>query len=328
MNRKGIEFSFGWLFAVIVGAAILFLAIYASTKFLGTQQSVSNTEAAQTLGTLMSPFETSVEASELAPPIDTNVPTRLYVSCSPSGYDATGQTFGSQNFRVSISSGAGNKQWPEPGAAVTFYNKYTFSSALVEDRMFMNVLTVPLYYPYKVADLQMVFSDTQRYCFVNAPQDFKNTLTTRNITSIQFASSRGECLKGSISVCFVSSGCDEDVSLTSNSIQKNGTTLYYGTSGDYTDPNSALMYAAVFSDPSIYECQLKRIGLRVAALARVYEDKNSFITSSGCSSNMESELVGLESAAASLNSSHDINSLALSAQEVGSKNEIQSCKLF
>ena len=33
-NKKAIEMGFNWLFAIIVGAFILFLAIYASSKFI------------------------------------------------------------------------------------------------------------------------------------------------------------------------------------------------------------------------------------------------------------------------------------------------------
>jgi len=324
MNNKGFEFSFGWLFAIIVGAAVLFLAIYASTKFISTEQTITNTEAGQSVGAILSPFETSLESSTVNV-VSTGVPTRIYFNCSNANTGGqTGKTFGKQLIQVSVSSGLGVK-WPEPGIANVFYNKYVFAQNMTEDSKKFYVLSVPFNYPYKVADLQIVFSDKQNYCFINAPQDVKNTLNSTYIPTVQLVSSSSECRSGSKRVCFVSSGCDIDVTLNSNSVKKNGQTLYYESP---ELEGNALMYGAIFADTKTYECQVQRLGKRISILGQVYQDKNSLISGAGCGSNLITELAALQSGAETITSSIDLRPLGSKAKEVRDKNEVQTCKLF
>jgi len=40
----------------------------------------------------------------------------------------------------------------------------------------------------------------------------------------------------------------------------------------------ALLYAAIFSDPITYNCQVKRLMKRAGELARLYEQKSEFLS--------------------------------------------------
>ena len=119
-NKKGFEFSFGWLFAVIVGAVVIFLAIYASTSFIKQNRNIQDTFAGKELGVILSPVETSLESAkttEISFPVD----TRVYNDCKTTG------NFGSQGISIASKSGVG-AQWQNPGEISRFYNKYIFSS--------------------------------------------------------------------------------------------------------------------------------------------------------------------------------------------------------
>lgn len=67
-DKKAFEFSFGWIFAVIVGAVFIFLAIYASMKLLETQRNTQDTELGKKLGIILTPLETSLETAHNPPP--------------------------------------------------------------------------------------------------------------------------------------------------------------------------------------------------------------------------------------------------------------------
>ena len=49
LGKRGFEFSFAWIFAVVVGAFILVLAIYAATQIIATEKYNLNTQTAAQL---------------------------------------------------------------------------------------------------------------------------------------------------------------------------------------------------------------------------------------------------------------------------------------
>ena len=75
-DKKAIEMSFAWIFAIIVGAVILFLAIYAASRFIDVAKYGSYTEAAKSITILLDPLETGV-ASSTGTTIGFNRETRL-----------------------------------------------------------------------------------------------------------------------------------------------------------------------------------------------------------------------------------------------------------
>ena len=105
LNKKGdLNLSFGWLFAIIVGAVILILAIYGATKVIKTGQSEEQAVGAKELGILLNPLETGFE-SAISTPLVLRVETRIFNTCSVSG------NFGKQGIQTSEFS---FKKWSSP----------------------------------------------------------------------------------------------------------------------------------------------------------------------------------------------------------------------
>ena len=68
-NKKAIEMSFNWIFAIIVGGFILFIAIYGAGKLIRTSEQSVYTETAASLVSLFDPLETGLasgKASEIS----------------------------------------------------------------------------------------------------------------------------------------------------------------------------------------------------------------------------------------------------------------------
>ena len=65
-GKRGIEFSFAWIFAILVGAAILFIAIFAATRLVTTERAVGEAETAKQLGILLNPVETGIESGKIS----------------------------------------------------------------------------------------------------------------------------------------------------------------------------------------------------------------------------------------------------------------------
>ena len=60
MKKAIFGMSFNWIFALIVGGFILFLAIYGAGKFIKTSETTLYTETASKLTALLDPLETGL----------------------------------------------------------------------------------------------------------------------------------------------------------------------------------------------------------------------------------------------------------------------------
>ena len=90
-----------------------------------------------------------------------------------------------------------------------------------------------------------------------------------------------DCLPNSKTVCF-SGNCDIFVDYSSGAIEKDGYIVSF--EGD------ALMYAAIFSDEEIYECELKRLMKRTRQLTSIYQSKALNLVPTGCDSTVKGDL--------------------------------------
>src|SRR3990167_565357 len=88
-----LEISFAWLFALIVGAVILFLAIYTTTKVVKTEQTTIDAETAKRIGILLNPLETEFETGKTTSIILPSE-TKIYNGCNNIGI------FGRQLIRI------------------------------------------------------------------------------------------------------------------------------------------------------------------------------------------------------------------------------------
>lgn len=308
MNRKGIEFSFAWIFAIIVGSAIIFLAIYVSTNIVTNTRYQTDTETAAQLDVLFNPIETNLESGKLVQ-IDFPDITRMYNDCSDDG------NFGKQSVRTSTRSGVGST-WQTPGAPISSNNRYIFSEGIVEGKT-AYAFTKPVDLPYKVGDMIIIYS--QEYCFVNPTDDVKDEISLLNLPKASINSSVRYCPRESKKVCFFSNENGCDIKVDSNSVTQNGKKVYY--QGDF-------IYGAIFSEQNIYECQVKRLIKRDSALSELYASKSDFLSLKGCTSNLAGELTSFKGSLDSYESSSQLKTLFTIAKEVENKNNALNCKLF
>lgn len=321
MNRKGFEFSFGWMFAIIVGAVVIFLAIYAATRLVGTERAVQDTEVARQLGILLNPLETGLEEGKSAS-IKFPTDVRIFNNCTLVG------DFGEQKIGVSTKSGVG-KAWETGGVPSKYYNKYVFSSGMVEGKE-VYVFSKPFEFPYKVADLMFMWPDTKKYCFVGSPpSEIEEDIMETKPKNIELQTDITKCQSGAIKVCFMLTGtirCDIKVDVTHKTVTKTTAT------GTRTRPyEGSLVYGAIFAEPDLYECQVKRLMRRTSALAELYRKKSESLSPKGCSSGFEADLVGFAEGATSIANSASLSglgTLAGMAKDMEDKNEDLLCELF
>ncbi|MEK6855140.1 MAG: hypothetical protein AABX73_02875 [Nanoarchaeota archaeon] len=334
MNKKAYEFSFSWFFAIIAGAVILFLALYATTKLVGTYRLQQDTLRGKEIEVLLSPLETNLEGTRgvvITVPQETRISNR----CDENS------KFGSQYISASIKSSIG-KEWEiSPGAESSTHNKYLFSAKTTEGKKEFYALSKQFGFPFKIADLIIVWSDKENYCFVSPPQeieeDIKEITQDNIIKNLISVNSEAECSQDSIKVCFRETGCSIDVSLGSKSVTKNGKTVYYAESFGKEEEKYSLLYASIFSEQEIYECQIKRLAKRASEIASLNKEKSLYLTSKGCSSSpilpsalteyiAKTQLV--ISAKNSLELKTQLNALGSSADSLKNKNDQLRCRLF
>src|SRR3989344_5411175 len=99
MKKKGYEFSFAWIFAIFVGAIIIFLAVYASTKIIGLKKYEEETTTGKSLGSFLNPLSTNLEQAKIAK-ILVQDETKIFNSCNNENI------FGAQEIRTSIKTGS------------------------------------------------------------------------------------------------------------------------------------------------------------------------------------------------------------------------------
>jgi hypothetical protein len=114
--------------------------------------------------------------------------------------------------------------------------------------------------------------------------------------------------------------CDENYGeYDYGKITKGGKTI------EYYSP--ALMYAGIFSDTTIYECNVKRLMKRLSSQALLYGDESYFINTK-CGAVAKEELQALSVSALSLQSSSGLSDVANIAKNVNEKNIAASCALW
>jgi len=304
-KRAALQISFAWLFAIIVGAVILFLAVFASIKLIGTEQTAQDAKMGKEIGVLLNPLETGFESGKTTS-LTLLTETRIYGKCNNQG------NFGRQIIQISQKS---FNKWTETDIDVGFSNKYIFSDDYVEGKKFY-VFSKPFDFPFKITDLIYITSSLKDYCFVGAPEDIEEELESLGQENI-FTK---DCPEESVKVCFTEEDCDINVDYDRGYVSKRGDNIYFEGDG--------LMYGAIFSDKEIYECQVKRLMQRIEQLTILYRDKANFVASKGCDSNLNQDLVQLNNLAKSFSNSNDLNNIAQLVKDMGDKNEVAQCRLW
>ena len=307
-NKRGfLQISFAWMFALIIGAFILFLAVFASVKIIDTGKLSSDAKTAKEIGVLLNPLETGFETGKTTS-IRLPSETRIHNRCNNDGF------FGKQIIKISQKS---FDEWSDTDINVGFSNKHIFSENYVEGKKFF-IFSKPFNFPFKVADLIYITSSEKKYCFSNAPKEIENEISNLNQENL-FSDN---CPEESIKVCFDSgANCDIVVNYGARYVDKNNERMYF-----YSD---SLMYAAVFSDKEIYECQLKRVMQRGEQLSLIYKDKAQFISREGCTTNLNQKLLELSNLENQLDDSQNLNNYIINlANELEKRNNLEECKLW
>lgn len=307
-NRGALEISFGWLFAIIAGIVIIFIAIYLSSKLINVQQTTISAETGQQIGILLDPLETSFESAQTTS-ITIPAETRINNICDSSG------NFGKQIIQLDQQS---FNKWTNTNVNVGFENKYIFSRGQVEGKKFY-IFSKPFSFPFKIADLMYITSADKRYCFFNAPDEINTEISDLNQSNLII----GNCSDGDTKICFGGNNCDVNVDLNSYSVEKNGSSVYFGGADE-----TALMYAAIFSDKNVYECQVKRLMLRVNEISSLYINKELITEKKGCDDNLGADLGELSGLAKDLNNSQDLELVKMKADVVDGDNNARRCLMW
>lgn len=314
-DRRAVDFTFSWIFAIIAGATILGAALYITTQLIDSGDVQRDTLVAGEIANLLNPIQTNLEDNRYSV-INFATDTRVYNECSTQG------TFGVQ--RLSTASKTRN-QWSEESVRKSVYDKYLFSRGIeeTEDKK-LHIMVNPLVAPFKVGDIISIYG--AKYCFVNPSNSIEDLINDLSVDGkqdigINITTSINDCERNVTTVCFNRIGCDINVNTQSETVTKNGDDMYY--EGD------SLMLAAIFSDYEIYECQISRLMKRASELGVIYSKKAVYIEGSGCSNNLVSDLQSFV-LASNVSSSRDFARLVMPiAEELERRNnELGSCKVF
>jgi len=314
MKKRGaFDFSFSWLFALIVGAFILFLAIFLISKFSGTQTNIQDTKNAKEISVLLNPLETGFEESGKTTLI---LPTssRLSTRCLSS------DEFGRQTLNLKSEN---YDKYSDTGTEISFNNKYLFFEKNIESKSFY-IFSKPFNFPFKVATLNYIIPTSQEYCFVfeTREREIEEELMKINLSNLELVKELSECNEEAKTVCFDSSGCSISVDTNDYSVEKSNTFVYY-------EGNSALMFAAIFSDSALYECQLQRLLKRTSSLSHLYSQKYYLDQEAGCAqSSIIDYLLDLETLSLNIDNSNKLSELSYTLSELENKNMRMSCSLW
>jgi hypothetical protein len=338
MNRKAYEFSFSWIFAVIVGAFIIFLAVFTAMRLTDVQRTQIDTARGKEISVLLTPVETGIEQTKLVSIIvPNNQETRLFSKCvAPS----ITNPFGTERISAQVKAGVGKEWQPVPGATSSSHDRYLFLRSNSSAKKEFFVLSKPFLFPFKVGDIIVMWPDSETYCFVetNSVPGLEDELRILNVGSkgVLMASSFADCPSASRKVCFSTSYSDCDV-LVQDSAKKvthyiagSSFEVSYVDSSDFSN-KYPLLLAAIFSEPDEYNCQVARLMSRASNLASLYILKSNYLSATSRCTSAQLLLPSLRdySTATSLvSSSQDLALLNAKMEDLKAKNEGLSCKLF
>jgi len=307
-GKKGIEFSFAWLFSVIAGAFILFLAIYIGYRMISTSEHQAGTVTAKELSIIFEPMETGL-ASGKATEATLSQETMIFNVCSDFG------VFGEQAISTALKKGW---SFSSPSAPIKITNKYIFSNSSFSGRK-MYFFSKPFNFPYKVSDIIMITS--KDYCFTNAPDFAREDIENLNLGNIGFDTN---CSQDSIKVCFAS-GTKCDMTVYSNDGYETG--YIAKASGEKLYFIDNLMYAGIFSDSDIYECNVKRLAKKAIQIALIYSDESK-IVSEKCSAVSEASLAGFATQLSNIKTSADLITIKQLSESLDDENSFSECRLW
>jgi hypothetical protein len=235
--------EYAWLFSLIIGAMILFLAIILSGKIFSTGTYLTEAEVVRSFDIILNPFSSagSIASLTLSKPIELPYNTELNFSCSSSG----------QTLMLRQVEKGKNNDW----VSYTIKNKYIFTEKNISGKTFW-AFSKPFEMPWRVDDLIYIISG--EYCFVSPPEKIREELEMINATPIKIEDVWTDCSrlypKAKI-VCF--DYCGRGIQITGDMVVKEDDSVMI-----YAD--DATLYAAIFADKQIYDCNIYRLMKRLS----------------------------------------------------------------
>jgi len=308
-NKRGqIEIPFTWLFAIIVGIVIVFIAIYSSSRLVDVGQKTTNVQTGKEIQVLLNPLETSFQSAQTTS-ITIPSETRINNKCEDF------ENFGRQGIQLDQKNLG---KWSNTETSTWTNNRYIFSDNITEGKKFY-IFSKQFNFPFKIADLIYLTSANEEYCFKDAPQEIIEEISILKQENLYFEN----CPQESITVCFESGPCNISVDYSRGYVKKGTDFLYFA---GLDDDSTALMYAAIFSDKSIYECQIKRLSVRLKTLSKLYLDKEDYLSEKGCETNLQSDLIDLSQA--EIQNSEGFQSLQENVNIMNENNDGRICSLW
>lgn len=314
MNYSRGEFNFVLLFAIFAGVAILILAIYGASQFASTGRFQTSTLVAKQLDILTDPFQAGF-ASAQKNEISFNQNITIKSSCE------NFTEFGSNDLSVLIDMDLGQEKY---GTPIKINDKYIFSSEYISGRKIYS-LSKSFSFPFKVSDYLIFFSEEDHFCLEDSPDWFKQQLQNLEIPVLKFR----ECKNNEYytQVCFSDPACDIYVSGGCNgpdceneydigAVSKEGIILYY---------QKDLLLPAIFSNPSIYNCNVNRLLQKASFLTDIYSEKALILNQKDCINYLQSDL---DSFKQQIDSNADIRSLHSIQYNLLIKNREGSCRVW
>lgn len=308
MKKGFLDISFSWIFALIIGVVILVGAFYFVNQFGETKNTQSSAEYGTKLFNLLIPLETGIEQGKSVR-ISFPIKTRINHMCEIEG------EYG--NDEILIQEFMRNK-WTESGVKVSSEGSYLFFPELIEGREFFS-FSNSFEFPFKIANLIYIVNAQEVYCFSDTPRSIKEELENFNNPNFKFENcNAGESVT---KVCFnPGSGCDIEINLNRKEVKKNSTIVYF--------EGNPLMYAGIFSDKEIYECQIKRLMKRGVDLTNIYRQKSLNLRSVGCESDLTGQFSTLQNSFSTLQNSGDLVNLEIVTKDITSINKFSRCTLW
>lgn len=310
MNR-GIEFSFSWLFSLLVGGVILFLALYASKSLVQTERQAQESELGVELTNVFTPLRTGGAETLIPRAITFPQPVAITLRCTPQGTAV----------RVAARDNLAGRSEPYESLV---RDSFVSGNITLQGKRVMS-LVLPVALPYHVGDLIVLWSGS--YCFIDPPDSVRERLELADNETIRIAPSLAHCAPQSTKVCFAGSAspkvCDIRIDSVSETLTFRG-----GKPQPYT---GNLLYAGLFGTADQYECLVRQVAQQTALLGERYRTKSAFISSgqtTGCAGGMEGVLNTYVLQARAVNGSQGLPGLASAAEHLAASHDSLLCPLW
>jgi len=297
MNKRGQDFAL--IFSIVVGALIIIMGFYTASNFIQISNLRQRAEIANRLDIVLNPFSSLGENPSLALGKPIEMPENIALNFSCSG--------DSQKIKVTANGGTSSYE---------SYGKYIFSENLMGKKFY--IFSKPLEMPWKVDNLMYLIS--KEYCFINdVPKEIEQEI--RTLKSDKLTVSSTGCPDSSTTVCFGSRQCDINVDYGNGIVEKQNAEIPFA--GD------ALMYAAIFSSPEVYSCNLQRLLSRLDVQSDIYINDCQRLALKGCDNSALEQSINVlkENLGYVLADPMTISDLKNAADDVQSKNRI-ACPVF